>query len=116
MTTAIASSAPPCRRHVAAPPRAMRRGARPFGSRLRRLWGMAGRRRRRLLGPVWAAAMAGVMALSTGACATAEELPLPPLTPDFSVVDANDDLSPRAACLEAAREAERRHALPEGLL
>ncbi len=27
-----------------------------------------------------------------------------------------DDLSPRAACLEAAREAERKHGLPEGLL
>lgn len=26
------------------------------------------------------------------------------------------DLSPRSACLEAAREAERRHGLPEGLL
>ncbi|MBW6399654.1 transglycosylase SLT domain-containing protein [Roseomonas sp. HJA6] len=29
---------------------------------------------------------------------------------------ARDDLSPRAACLDAAREAERAHNLPEGLL
>lgn len=76
---------------------------------------MAERRRRRLLTPVWTTALIGVLALTTGACAQAE----PPavvaaVAPAPEVI--SDDVAPRAACLEAAREAERRHNLPDGLL
>lgn len=64
------------------------------------------------------AALSGLLALCGVACAKAEPvefqtaaLTVPAIEqPDF------DDLSPRAACLEAARLAERDHGLPEGLL
>lgn len=113
MTTANGLSAPPCRRHLAATPRALPRGARPPGLRLRRIWELAERRRRRLLTPVWSTAIVGVLALTTGACAQAE----PPQAVALAApAVSRDDLSPRAACLEAARDAERRHGLPEGLL
>ncbi|MEO3470496.1 transglycosylase SLT domain-containing protein [Roseomonas sp. CAU 1739] len=88
----------------------MARGARHLGSRLRRLRGFA-QRRRRLLSPLWAAALAGALALT--ACAPADagqEVAL------AAPAVLRDDLSPRAACLDAAREAEREHGLPEGLL
>jgi hypothetical protein len=58
--------------------------------------------------------MAGMLALSTGACAQPEGLPDPNLAAPALLRGA--DLSPRAACLEAARDAERKHGLPEGLL
>ena len=112
MTTANALPATPCRRHGAATPRALARGARRhLGARLRRLRGLAKPLRGRLLSPIWAAVLAGLAALS--ACAPAEATQ--------QVVQAapssgRDDLSPRAACLDAAREAEREHGLPEGLL
>jgi hypothetical protein len=53
------------------------------------------------------------MALSTGACAQQE-----PMEVAAVAAPAADrtDASPRTACLEAARDAERRHGLPEGLL
>ncbi|MBP0464772.1 transglycosylase SLT domain-containing protein [Roseomonas sp. PWR1] len=38
------------------------------------------------------------------------------MTRNLGAAAERDDLSPRAACLEAAREAERKHGLPEGLL
>jgi hypothetical protein len=72
---------------------------------------MADRRRRRLLSPLFATVMVGALALSTGACAQHE--PLEGIALAAPVVR---DLSPRGACLEAAREAERKHGLPEGLL
>jgi hypothetical protein len=72
---------------------------------------MADRRRRRLLSPVFASVLVGAMALSTVACAQHE--PLEGIALAAPVVR---DLSPRGACLEAAREAERKHGLPEGLL
>ncbi|WP_246523114.1 transglycosylase SLT domain-containing protein [Neoroseomonas eburnea] len=75
---------------------------------------MAGRRRRRLLSPIWTATMLGAMALSAGACAQPAPFETPILAEPVSLRDA--DLSPRTACLEAAREAERKHGLPEGLL
>ena len=74
---------------------------------------MAGRRRRRLLSPVWAAAVAGVLALSGAGCAQAE---LPVTTLAAPATDTDADPSPRSVCLEAARVAERKHGLPEGLL
>jgi hypothetical protein len=72
---------------------------------------MAERRRRRLLSPLFATVMVGALALSTGACAQHE-----PLEGIALAAPAVRDLSPRGACLEAAREAERKHGLPEGLL
>ncbi len=110
MMTANALPATSSRRHGAASPRALARGARHLGARLRRLGGLAQHRRRRLLSPVWAAAVAGVLSLV--ACAPAEA------TQDVVAAApvAREDLSPRAACLDAAREAEREHGLPEGLL
>lgn len=74
---------------------------------------MADRRRKRLLTPVWTTALIGVLTLSTGACAQQEPLQTAALS---SPAVNRDDLSPRSACLEAAREAERKHGLPEGLL
>lgn len=56
--------------------------------------------------PLRAAAMAGALALAGIAGARAETLP----------AGRDADASPRAACLEAARRAERKHGLPEGLL
>lgn len=109
MMTANALPATPCRRHGAATPRALARGARHLGARLRRLRGTVRRYARRLLSPLWAVAAAGGLALS--ACAPAETPPgIAQATP------SRDELSPRAACLDAAREAEREHGLPEGLL
>lgn len=55
--------------------------------------------------------MAGVLAIGTSACAQAE-----PPAPVAAQVSQADDASPRAACLAAARAAERRYDLPEGLL
>lgn len=75
---------------------------------------MAERRGRRLLSPVFATAMIGAMALSTGACAQQTPVETVALSAPASVREA--DLSPRSACLEAAREAERKHGLPAGLL
>jgi hypothetical protein len=65
-----------------------------------------------LLSPIWAAALVGIAALS--ACAPAEATQ--PITVAAPPVPDREDLSPRAACLDAAREAERAHGLPEGLL
>ena len=76
---------------------------------------MADRRRQRLLAPVFATALAGAMALSGAACAQpGPSLPVAGLV--APVVLRSADTSPRNACLEAAREAERKHGLPEGLL
>jgi hypothetical protein len=72
---------------------------------------MADRRRRRLLSPLFATVMVGALALSTAACAQNE-----PLEGMALAAPAVRDASPRGACLEAAREAERKHGLPEGLL
>ncbi|WP_244407361.1 transglycosylase SLT domain-containing protein [Roseomonas fluvialis] len=72
---------------------------------------MADRRRRRLLSPVFATVLVGALALSTAACAQHE-----PLEDLALAAPALRDTSPRGACLEAAREAERKHGLPEGLL
>ncbi|MBR0670618.1 lytic transglycosylase domain-containing protein [Roseomonas soli] len=55
-----------------------------------------------------------MMALSGTACAQPEPPEITTLAAPTSLRDA--DLSPRAACLEAAREAERKFELPEGLL
>lgn len=63
------------------------------------------------MAPVWATAIAGAFVLSAcapDADAMTRNLAAPAL--------AREDLSPRTACLEAAREAERKHGLPEGLL
>ena len=108
MTTANALPATPCRRHGAATSRALARGARHLGSRLRRIRGLG--RSRRLLSPFWAAAISGVLGLAACAPARATQNPVP------VVPVAHVDKSPRAACLEAAREAERDYGLPEGLL
>ncbi len=110
MTTANALPASPCRRHGAAPSRALARGARHLGSRLRRIRGLARHRRHRLLSPFWAAAITGVLGLV--ACAPAQATqPVAQVAPIL-----REDLSPRAACLNAARAAERDYGLPEGLL
>lgn len=74
---------------------------------------MADRRRRRLIAPVWAAALMGAMALGLPARA---QTVLPPARLAVPAILRADDISPRSACLEAAREAERRHGLPTGLL
>jgi hypothetical protein len=58
--------------------------------------------------------MVGAMALSTGACAQPEGLESATLA--APAVQRVVDNSPRAACLDAARAAERKHGLPEGLL
>ncbi len=72
---------------------------------------MAGRRRHRLLSPLFATVLAGGLALSTMACAQHEPLE------GIAVAAAEPrDTSPRGSCLEAARAAERKHGLPEGLL
>lgn len=112
MKTAHGSPALPTRRHHAAPPRAWRQGARPSGSRRRRVSGAAWRLPRRLLGPARAIAVAGLLALGTSACAQAD----PSAALAATAAAAGEERSPRAACLAAVREAERRHGLPEGLL
>ncbi len=58
--------------------------------------------------------MLGMLAMSGAACAHPE----PVVTPTVAATPAADidTTSPRTACLEAARDAERRHGLPEGLL
>ena len=99
------------RRHRAAPSRRLAWRARRLGARLRRLRGSARRHRSGLLSPLWAAALAGMLALS--ACAPPDEAP-PQLAE--AVSQPREALSPRAACLDAARDAEREHGLPEGLL
>ena len=109
MISANALPATACRRHGAATPRALARGARHLGARLRRLRGTVRRYRNRLLSPFWAAALAGGLALA--ACAPADAP-----TEVAQATPSRDELSPRAACLDAAREAEREHRLPEGLL
>ncbi len=53
----------------------------------------------------------GVLTLSTAACAQLE-----PLEDLALAAPAARDTSPRGSCLEAAREAERKHGLPDGLL
>jgi hypothetical protein len=63
------------------------------------------------MAPVWATALAGALALS--ACAPEAGAMTRDIAP---AVAAGDEDSPRAACLDAARAAERRHGLPEGLL
>lgn len=72
---------------------------------------MATRRRRRLLSPLFASVLVGAMALSTVACAQHE-----PLEGIALAAPVLRDTSPRGSCLDAAREAERKHGLPEGLL
>ncbi len=109
MKTTNALPAASRRRRRAAPSRALARGARRLGARLRRLRRTALGHRRRLLSPLWAAAL-GVLGLS--ACAPPEA---PPQIAE-AAHQPREDLSPRAACLDAAREAEREHGLPEGLL
>lgn len=52
-----------------------------------------------------------MLALATSACAQAE-----PPAPVVAQPVQDEHASPRAACLAAAREAERRHDLPDGLL
>lgn len=106
MITTNAMLARTSRRHRAAPQRLIARGGRSLINRLRRV-----RAGRRLLSPLWAAAVAGALALS--ACAPPE----PPVQVAAAIpATPREDLSPRAACLDAAREAERAHNLPEGLL
>jgi soluble lytic murein transglycosylase-like protein len=118
MLTVNALPATPSRRHGAAPPRSLARGARRLGTRIGKACRIAGSVARRagrarrgglLFMPIWAA-MAGAFGLV--ACAQAE--PAPQQVAAAPVERA--DLSPRAACLDAAREAEREHGLPEGLL
>jgi hypothetical protein len=62
------------------------------------------------LAPFWAVAIAGVLGL--GACAPAQATQ--PVVQASPLV--RKDTSPRAACLDAARAAERTYGLPEGLL
>ena len=111
MTTANAWPAIKGRRLGAAPQRGSARGSRPSARRGRQQTGRRRHRLRGLLSPLWAAALAGMLALS--ACAP-NEPPQEVAQAEPTVV--RDDLSPRAACLDAAREAERTHNLPEGLL
>jgi hypothetical protein len=63
------------------------------------------------MSPVFATVLLGALTLSTAACAQHE--PLEGIALAAPVVR---DTSPRGACLEAAREAERKHGLPDGLL
>ena len=63
------------------------------------------------MSPVFASVLVGAMALSTAACAQHE-----PLEDIALAAPAVRDTSPRGSCLEAARAAERKHGLPEGLL
>jgi len=114
MTTANGLPAPPSRRHVAAPPRALRRGVRSPGLRLRHLWALARRHARRRI-PLRVATLAGLLAFGIVGCAQAEA-PLPVTTLAATATEPDETLSPRTACLEAARQAERKHGLPEGLL
>lgn len=72
--------------------------------------GFARRRRQRWLSPFWAAAITGVLGLVGAAPAQAG-----PLVAQ-GAPEMRADLSPRAACLDAARTAERDYGLPEGLL
>lgn len=111
MTTANALPATPSRRHRAAPLCLLARGAHHLRTRLHRL--RNARRTRLLLSPLWTTALVGTMAMS--ACAQAE-LPPQPVAAVEPAATPREDLSPRAACLDAAREAEREHNLPEGLL
>jgi len=113
MTTANGLSASPSRRHVAAPPRALRRGVRSPRLRLRRLWAIVSLRARRRT-PLRAAALAGLLALGIVGCAQAEAQA--PVTTIAAAAEPDETLSPRAACLAAARHAERKHGLPDGLL
>ncbi|MBR0675173.1 lytic transglycosylase domain-containing protein [Roseomonas alkaliterrae] len=114
MTTANGLPASPRRRHLAAPPRALRRGVRSTRLRLRRLWTRLRRGARRRV-PLRVAALAGLLAFGTVACAQAEA-PAPVNAAATAAAEPDEGLSPRTACLEAARLAERKHGLPEGLL
>lgn len=110
MTSANALPAITSRRHRAVPQRLVARGGRYLTTRLRRLRDSVRHGGHRLLSPLWATATAGALALS--ACAP----PDPPAQVASAIPAPREDLSPRAACLDAAREAERAHDLPEGLL
>ena len=109
MMTADTGLATIRRRQGAGARRGITRSPDPSGRRGR---SQKGRRAHRLLSPLWAAALAGLLALS--ACAP----PDASAEQDVALTDAvlRGDLSPRAACLDAVRDAERKHGLPDGLL
>ena len=104
MTTANATSVPPRRRWEAACPRALPWGARANGTGAR----SAPSRRQRALGVAIGALLTAGMAIANSQTAYAQ--------PRDGARASHSIASPRAACLEAVRTAERAHGIPEGLL